>query len=153
MRKDCSVGQRSGGTIEDGDGAAPPGGSAPSGESRDSSTEQPRKGGTQQGASPRGEAPRAGECPGPQDQQREIYFLISRASLLHRARRVSSCVCWIYTTDALWLDGSNFHLPMCPLPRAAVSLSVSLPTRLATHSLSLSVLSHHMYPGRDRLES
>ncbi|EDL96763.1 rCG50921 [Rattus norvegicus] len=59
MRKDCSVGQRSGGNIEDGEGAVPPGGNAPSGESRDSSTEQPRKGGTQQWASPRGEAPRA----------------------------------------------------------------------------------------------
>lgn len=59
------MGQRSGGNIEDGEGAVPPGGNAPSGESRDSSTEQPRKGGTQQWASPRGEAPRAGECPGP----------------------------------------------------------------------------------------
>ncbi|EDL11805.1 RIKEN cDNA E330039K12, partial [Mus musculus] len=63
MRKDCSVGQRSGGgNIEDGEGGAVPsagGGSAPNGESRDGSTEQPRKGGTQQWSSPRGEAQRA----------------------------------------------------------------------------------------------
>ncbi|EGW03339.1 Pecanex-like protein 2 [Cricetulus griseus] len=63
MRKDCSVGQRSGGNIEDVDGGAVPaavGSNAPSGESRDSSTEQPRKGGTQQWASPRGGGHRAG---------------------------------------------------------------------------------------------
>ncbi|XP_028623600.1 pecanex-like protein 2 [Grammomys surdaster] len=66
MRKDCSVGQRSGGNIEDGDGAVPSagGGNAPNGESRDSSTEQPRKGGTQQWASPHGEAQRAGRRKG-----------------------------------------------------------------------------------------
>lgn len=85
MRKDCSVGQRTGGNIEDVDGGPVPSAgdsNAPNGESRDSSTEQPRKGGTQQWASPRGGAHRAGECPGPEVQHHGMYFLISRASLL-----------------------------------------------------------------------
>ncbi|XP_063134150.1 pecanex-like protein 2 isoform X2 [Rattus norvegicus] len=77
MRKDCSVGQRSGGNIEDGEGAVPPGGNAPSGESRDSSTEQPRKGGTQQWASPRGEAPRAGRRKG-RSQSVQAHSAISQ---------------------------------------------------------------------------
>lgn len=89
MRKDCSVGQRSGGNIEDVDGGAVPaavGSNAPSGESRDSSTEQPRKGGTQQWASPRGGGHRAGEYPGPQVQCHGMYCLISRASWLQSRR-------------------------------------------------------------------
>ncbi|XP_077024470.1 pecanex-like protein 2 isoform X2 [Tamandua tetradactyla] len=46
MRKDCNAGQQSGGNIEDVDGGGVPSagrGSAPSGESQESSTEQPRK--------------------------------------------------------------------------------------------------------------
>ncbi|GAB1293814.1 Pecanex-like protein 2 [Apodemus speciosus] len=80
MRKDCSVGQRSGGNIEDGEGGAVPsagGGNAPHGESRDSSTEQPRKGGTQQWASPRGEAQRAGRRKG-RSQSVQAHSAISQ---------------------------------------------------------------------------
>ncbi|XP_004451084.2 pecanex-like protein 2 isoform X1 [Dasypus novemcinctus] len=46
MRKDCHAGQHSGGNIEDVDGGGPPAAgraNAPSGESRESSTEQPRR--------------------------------------------------------------------------------------------------------------
>ncbi|XP_051025215.1 pecanex-like protein 2 [Acomys russatus] len=67
MRKDCSVGQQTGGNIEDIDGGAVPsagGSNAPSGESQDSSTEHPRKGGAQQWASPRGRAQRPGRRKG-----------------------------------------------------------------------------------------
>lgn len=81
MRKDCSVGQRSGGgNIEDGEGGAVPsagGGSAPNGESRDGSTEQPRKGGTQQWSSPRGEAQRAGRRKG-RSQSVQAHSAISQ---------------------------------------------------------------------------
>ncbi|XP_029388530.1 pecanex-like protein 2 isoform X3 [Mus pahari] len=81
MRKDCSVGQRSGGgNIEDGEGGALPsvgGGSAPNGESRDGSTEQPRKGGTQQWASPRGDAQRAGRRKG-RSQSVQAHSAISQ---------------------------------------------------------------------------
>ncbi|XP_028745643.1 pecanex-like protein 2 [Peromyscus leucopus] len=80
MRKDCSVGQRTGGNIEDVDGGAVPSAgdsNVPNGESRDSSTEQPRKGGTQQWASPRGGGHRAGRRKG-RSQSVQAHSAISQ---------------------------------------------------------------------------
>lgn len=147
------MGQRTGGNIEDIDaGAVPSAGdsNAPNGESRDSSTEQPRKGGTQQWASPRGGAHRAGECPGPEVQHHGMYFLISRASLLQS--RSLGLVAVAAGRDLLvmpagWLGPAlGIHPSMCPLPWAPfVCMS---PRPLDTpFPLSFSMLFHHMHPG------
>uniref|UniRef100_A0A8C0ZTE4 Pecanex-like protein n=1 Tax=Castor canadensis TaxID=51338 RepID=A0A8C0ZTE4_CASCN len=59
MRKECSASQRSGGNIEDVGGSH-----APNGDSRESSMEQPRKGGTQHWESPHGGPQRTGTMKG-----------------------------------------------------------------------------------------
>lgn len=156
MRKDCSVGQRSGGNIEDVDGGAGPaagGGNAPNGESRDSSSEQPRKGGTQQWASPRGGGHRTGECAqGCRSNITEYIFLISRASWLP-SRNLGSAVAValeeIYSSYPLvdWVQLWPFIYPR--VLYLWQSYDVCLPDRpiLRSVCLSLSVLFHHRHPG------
>ncbi|CAO2609362.1 Pecanex-like protein 2 [Lemmus lemmus] len=106
MRKDCSVGQRSGGNIEDVDGGAVPaagGRNAPNGESRDSSSEQPRKGGTQQWASPRGGGHRAGRRKG------RSQSVLAHSAISQRPPTLSSSGPIVESHQAFLQTSSSVH--------------------------------------------
>ncbi|KAH0519877.1 Pecanex-like protein 2 [Microtus ochrogaster] len=106
MRKDCSVGQRSGGNIEDVDGPAGPaagGRNAPSGESRDSISEQARKGGTQQWASPRGEGHRTGRRKG------RSQSVLAHSAISQRPPTLSSSGPIVESHQAFLQTSSSVH--------------------------------------------
>ncbi|XP_026645783.1 pecanex-like protein 2 isoform X2 [Microtus ochrogaster] len=106
MRKDCSVGQRSGGNIEDVDGPAGPaagGRNAPSGESRDSNSEQARKGGTQQWASPRGEGHRTGRRKG------RSQSVLAHSAISQRPPTLSSSGPIVESHQAFLQTSSSVH--------------------------------------------
>ncbi|XP_055473540.1 pecanex-like protein 2 [Psammomys obesus] len=138
MRKDCSVGQRSGGNIEDVDAGAPAAGgsSAPSGESRDSSTEQPRRGAPW--ASPRGRAPRAGRRKG------RSHSVQAHSSVSQRPPHLSSSGPILESHQAFLQTSTSVHeLAQRPsgsrlsLPTSAASLHAQPPPVTTTGHLSV----------------
>nr|XP_021504050.1 pecanex-like protein 2 [Meriones unguiculatus] len=138
MRKDCSVGQRSGGNIEDADAGAPAAGgsSAPSGESRDSSTEQPRRGA--QWASPRGRAPRAGRRKG------RSHSVQAHSAVSQRPPHLSSSGPILESHQAFLQTSTSVHeLAQRPsgsrlsLPTSAASLHAQPPPVTTTGHLSV----------------